>query len=122
MFSNLAITSLFLIHKHTVKLFFGNLREMEKIYVIEKIKRKFMEIAFLLMLFNQKDLTKLFFSHLSIYLLLNSLHLIATKRSEFISLDAENSYFNHIRLVSFFFILILIDYYFIFHVYNQSNS
>jgi len=57
---------------------------MEKIYVIEKIKRKFMEIAFLLMLFNQKDLTKLFFSHLSIYLLLNSLHLIATKRSEFV--------------------------------------
>ena len=44
-----------------VKTLLGELREIEKLYVIDKMKRKIMEIAFLLILFSQEQLDILFF-------------------------------------------------------------
>jgi hypothetical protein len=83
-FGVLAYITLGLYFLSKVKTLLGELREIEKLYVIDKMKRKIMEIAFLLILFSQEQLDILFFTELIVLLAISSLHQICNKRSEYV--------------------------------------
>ncbi|CAD8088355.1 unnamed protein product [Paramecium sonneborni] len=91
-----------------LKLMFGELKEIEKISVIDKTKRKILEVAYLLFFFYQSLDWQFIF--LMLWLIaLSIIHWISIKRAGFLIAESQINFSDNLKLLLTFVMLFYID-------------
>ncbi|CAD8164913.1 unnamed protein product [Paramecium pentaurelia] len=91
-----------------LKIMFGELKEIEKIAVIDKTKRKILEVAYLLFFFYQSLDWQFIF--LMLWLIaLSIIHWISIKRAGFLIAESQIKFSDNIKLLVTFIVLFYID-------------
>ncbi|CAD8161277.1 unnamed protein product [Paramecium octaurelia] len=105
---NFAIMFVSILIMMFLKFMFGKLKELEKISVIDKTKRKILEVAYLLFFFYVSLDWKFIF--LMLWLIaLSIIHWVSKKRAGFLIAESSLTFSDHAKLLMTFIILFYID-------------
>ncbi|KAL4477679.1 hypothetical protein ABPG74_002829 [Tetrahymena malaccensis] len=95
--------------KTIMSVFFGEIREIEKLSILDSLKRKIFDIVFIILIYKEDNFDSSFYSWLIVLAFIWIIHQAAIKRSEYLIAESITDTKMHMKLTVIYIALICLD-------------
>ncbi|EAR94761.3 glutathione S-transferase, amine-terminal domain protein (macronuclear) [Tetrahymena thermophila SB210] len=95
--------------KMIMSVFFGEIREIEKLSILDSLKRKIFDIVFIILIYKEDNFDSSFYSWLIVLGFIWVIHQAAIKRSEYLIAESITDVKMHMKLTVIYIALICLD-------------